>query len=353
MATRNVSKEPCCKCDRGGMSKCDGCHQSFCRTHINEHLQELSTQMDDICQEYNTFQRNLSEEVQEHPLISRIDRWEKESHDKIAQVAKQARIELKELIEQNNKDLKVSVEEVNNQLQSSQQNEYYKEPDLEAWTNQLNEFRNQLKTPLAIDVIDDDGEDAIIRLIKVSRSLEDNPQSIDTFDQQNERTTEAFDQIGQKCSLSENGLLARCLDGNRSIVFGIQSYSNGMHFIRFRIEQLAEPKIFFGITTGDKLVTEPSPRSPSTNGWRNFDSSIENGTPQPQNSTTTATIETGDEVTLVLACDQEQIYFQHHRTQTTVQMSINLEKCPFPWKMFVALMNKNDSVFLLNDETSS
>ncbi len=351
MATKNS----CCKCNKGGMFGCDGCHQSFCRTHIHEHQQELSTQMDDICQEYNTFQKDSFKEVDEHPLVSRIDQWEKESHDKIAQVARQARIELKELIEQSNKDLKISLEQINSQLQLSQHLEDYTESDLEMWTNQLKEFRNQLKAPLAINVIDDDDKDAIIRLIKVSLSL-DSPQPIDTFDPINQRTTEGFDQMTRKSSLSENRFMARCLDQGISVIYGIQSYSSGVHSIRFRIERLAKSNIFFGITTGSQMDIEPTSRAPSTNGWWNLDSSVENGM-RPRKScittTTTTTIDTGDEVTLVLACDLEQIYFHHHRTQSKLTMAINLEKCPFPWKILVVLLEKDDSVFLLDTETSS
>jgi len=61
----------------------------------------------------------------------------------------------------------------------------------------------------------------------------------------------------------------------------------------------------------------------------------------------TINIQTGDEVTLVLDCDQKQIQFHHHRTQNNATMAIDLQKCPFPWKILVALRNADDCVRLL------
>jgi hypothetical protein len=38
MATASIPKKPCSKCNKGGgIFTCDGCEQSFCRKHSDEH----------------------------------------------------------------------------------------------------------------------------------------------------------------------------------------------------------------------------------------------------------------------------------------------------------------------------
>jgi len=77
MATVSIQNKPCCKCNKGGgVFTCDGCQQSFCRKHKDEHWQELSVQMDNIDQEHDIFQRDLNKEMDSHPLLVRINEWE-------------------------------------------------------------------------------------------------------------------------------------------------------------------------------------------------------------------------------------------------------------------------------------
>jgi hypothetical protein len=140
MATASVQKKLCCKCDKGGgVFTCDGCQQSFCRKHTDEHRQDLSVQMDKIEQEHDVFQRDLNKEMDLHPLLSRIDEWERESISKIQQVAKQARVDLRKLIEQNKQDLKTSMNQLTSELQTSRDSEDYTELDFKRWIDQLND----------------------------------------------------------------------------------------------------------------------------------------------------------------------------------------------------------------------
>jgi hypothetical protein len=327
---------------------------------VNEHQQELSMQMNDISREYDIFEQDLNKKMHEHPLLSLIDQWEQESHNKIQQIAGQARIDLEELIDRSTKNLEASLKQITNELQSSQHSEDYTESDLESWTNQLKEFRNELERPMAMNVIVDDDKESVIRLIKVSKTLDSRAinRSIDTSDQidrnlskANERIAEGFAQMTQKSLLSENGLLARCLDQGPSAIYGIQSYSSGIHSIRFRIEQISKPNMFFGITTQHQIHSEPSCSAPSTNGWWNLANCVKDGILTRNNPT--ITIQTGDEVTLVLGCDHEQIHFHHHRTQNNNTMAIDLQKCPFPWKILIALTTQGDCVRLLDSGDSS
>jgi DNA mismatch repair ATPase MutS len=102
-----IAKKPCPKCSKGiGVATCDGCQQSFCIKHFGEHRQELSHQMDSVGQEHDLLQRDLNQQNIEHPFISRINTWERESMTKIQVAAQAARDDLQKLLDINKKELK-------------------------------------------------------------------------------------------------------------------------------------------------------------------------------------------------------------------------------------------------------
>jgi hypothetical protein len=360
MATASVQKKPCCKCNKGaGVFTCDGCQQSFCRKHTDEHRQELSIQMDSIGQEHDVFQRDLNKEMHPHPLLSRIDEWERESIKKIQQVAKQTRVDLKELIDQNRKVLKTSMNQLTDELQSSRDSEDYTEIDLKRWLNRLKELRNELEKPLALNIIDDEDKRSVIRSIKVSeqpgsrspnRSVGKSDQIYRDRPQLFAESSERFAETDEKSVLSNDGLMVTCLadnDVNGSTARGILCYSSGTHNITFRIQRKKSKYVFFGIATYDQAKSQLTFAAPSVHGWWELDCHIKGGTLKGKVST--ITIQTGDEVTLVLDCDHRAIHFKHHRTCQAVTMPIDLQKCPFPWQILVTLNDAGDCVRILDN----
>lgn len=102
MASVSASKTPCSTCGSKGIGifKCEGCAQTFCRKHVIEHRDVLNQQLDEIVFEYDHLQQTIGEsndKANQHPLIEQIDKWEKESIEKIRQAARQARSELNSL----------------------------------------------------------------------------------------------------------------------------------------------------------------------------------------------------------------------------------------------------------------
>ncbi len=136
-----------------------------------------------------------------------------------------------------------------------------------------------------------------------------------------------------------------------STVHGIRCYSSDTHYVHFRIEQKNSRFLFFGITTKDQAISGKGFAAPSVNGWLDFDYYMKDCL--SQGSPFTVTMKTGDEVTLVLDCDHRQIHLKHHRTQRSVKMSIDLQKCPFPWQILVTLNSKGDCVRILDNKDSS
>ncbi len=106
MASSSTAKAPCATCDSKGVGifKCEGCGQVFCRKHVIEHRDVLSQQLDEIVLEYDTLRQTITENKDKpnhhhnHPLMIEIDKWEKESIEKIRQTAHEARQQVNALI---------------------------------------------------------------------------------------------------------------------------------------------------------------------------------------------------------------------------------------------------------------
>ena len=94
-------KTSCAVCenkDISGIFKCEGCSQTFCLKHTNEHRQYLRHQLDEIIFEHDSIFNAFDESQQESSLLfGQIDQWEKDSIIKIQQAAHDARIELQQM----------------------------------------------------------------------------------------------------------------------------------------------------------------------------------------------------------------------------------------------------------------
>jgi hypothetical protein len=348
----SIIKQSCVKCDKGGgIAICSGCQQQFCVKHFIEHRQELATQMDQIGQEHDHLRRDLSKEIPDHPLLNRIDTWEQESITKIQVTAEVARADLRQLLDRTKNELKISVDKFTGELQSSQELEDYTEIDLEKWMKKLKEFRRLFETPINEGILSDNPAQASIRLIKINTqshassvrvpsSLERSLQLLENY------THEQFDRFYGSAVLLDKDLVAKNIGDDCSRICGINQYSSGVHQIRFRIVERTNVCPFLGIIS---LLEESNLRKitlPSANGWADFDYVIVNGKNQGA-SVSNRTIESGDDVTLILDCDNREILLEHHRTNRLVRQPIDMQECPFPWKILVALSSRNGSIRVL------
>jgi hypothetical protein len=337
---------------------CYGCEQAFCTKHFIEHRQDLSQQMDDIGQEHDVLQRDLTHEQGTHPLLARINQWEQESINKIHIAAQSARTNLQQWLNRPKNSLQTSVSKMTEELQSSRELDDYTELDIKKWTDQLHEFRKILDSPITVNIDYEKDIRAAIRLIKVN-----DQQTLDSFYQpsqlyelndwlsHNSETflSETFDDVFGKVTLSEGGLVATCLGGHedRSCVGATGRYSSGVHYIHFRIEQTSTHyHSFFGIINSSEKMTYDIWSSTTFHGWWDLDYSVVSG--KNNRRLSPETIRMGDEVTLMLDCINRRMQLEHHRTNRTVNMSIDLQLCPFPWKIIVLLLGKDDCVRILH-----
>lgn len=353
-----IVKKPCTKCNKGGgVTTCDGCQQSFCIKHIIEHRQELAIELDNVGQEHDVLRRDLTQENLEHPLLIRINEWEQEAITKIQGVAEVARVDLRKILDQNKNELKTSVDKMTNEMQACREMDDYTETDLIKWTEELKQLRHLLDTQLIIQIVDNEDKTISIPTIKIRKE----ESSYLSFDSNRKSTInpdmdysdilvlnhERFYNFAGRIALSEQNLLATCLgtywDGSN--VHGACLYSSGRHVIHFRIEHKGSNNLFFGIKTTSHDIPLQTLTSPYTYGWRELDQPIEsiNG----HRVHTDRNMRTGDEVTMTLDCNNRQIFLEHHRINMTACLPVDLEKCPFPWRIFVTLRSPGDSIRIL------
>ena len=243
-----MEKKGCFKCEKGaGIFTCNGCQQSFCRKHSEEHRTELATQMDFIGQEYDLFRRDMDAANGEGTLLVQIDVWEQESIFRIKQAAESARRDLRSMASGRVKlELKSSMDQMSKEIQSSRESEDYMEGDLVQWINQLNQCRKELEELESLSLIDDGNESAIIRLIKVHET-----ECFRASKKNSRVSSVAQFTTAQECSTSfEDGLVfvASGLQRWKRMAFvGTRSYANGSRSVGFRIEKLTAGAVLFGI----------------------------------------------------------------------------------------------------------
>jgi hypothetical protein len=356
MAVSN-EKIPCTKCKAKGVAMCDGCQESFCTTHFMQHHQELSLKMDSIGQNYDLLRRDLSEGTKKHPLLVRVNDWERDSIKKIQKAAETARADLEKLLDKTKIDVESSVTKIIEEIRASRDSNDFTENEFIRWTTQLDELRQAFESPFNVTIQNDDQKETVISLIKIC-DQQKSPYSPLTpvlenhflfVEKPNIFVAEKFDPKTDAI-LSENNLIATCHPKYRSpgaIVYGFNSYSSGSHDISFRIEKKGLSRLFFGIYSSLKkrVDTISSGSENSVYGWWDIDSAVLNGT--KQDSSNEHIISMGDKVVLTLDCDHQQIQLYHVRENRQVQLPIDLHKCPFPWQIIVKLTANGDCVRLL------
>jgi hypothetical protein len=303
--------------------------------------------MEDIGQEHDLLRRDLDQDDAGHSLLSRINKWEQESIAKIQVAAEVARADLQELLFRNKEELRKSVTKITNELQACRESDDYTEMDINKWTKQLQELRKMLESPSTIDIGESEASKSAIRFIKV-RDQEQHRLPDSAVEESNRCSNERFNEVAGKALISEEGLVVTC-DGNsifsRLVSSGVNRYSSGTHRIHFRIDRIGESPIFLGITTSFVNVTQAYLDDQALYGWWDLSAVVVHGNARPCNKN--RVVRTGDEMTLILDCDNRQIQLQHHRTNLSHEVSIDLNNCPFPWKAVVQFKSKGDSVRIL------
>jgi hypothetical protein len=348
-----MTKRPCCLCTKGvGILTCDGCQQSFCAKHIADHRQDLSSQMDSMTEDYNLLRQDLLDREQApHPLLARINIWEDESIRKIQQNAQQARDVLQQCASQYFNQIKERCNDTTHEIQHSQLSGDYTEIDLQIWMRQLTEFRQQLDDSLtsineeqiltsmrSIDIENNKDE------FRTQLSTSTNDLSIPTM------TTITFQPLLGRVLFSADYLVARHIDDeHRSTMIRVnQTYTNRTVRLRFRIEHKMNRSLFIGIGDCQERTNRTAFQSPALYGWMTPDQVVI-GSRKCSSHRTGSHFDSGDEISLVLACDDAEIRLEHHRLNTTDRLAIDRAACSLPWQVVILLFTRNDCIRLMHE----
>ncbi len=154
---------------------------------------------------------------------------------------------------------------------------------------------------------------------------------------------EHFVKMYRPCKLSEENrvLTHSSYRVGLSQISGNNDYSSGKHSIDLLIEKKGIKDMFLGIISSSHKIVSPT-FDYSLHGWWNLDHTSVNG--ESKEGDGNETIETGDKITFIIDCDNQQIQLEHHRTKRLVQLTIQLEVCPFSWTRLVRLLTAGDWV---------
>lgn len=87
----------CVVCNKSKITYiCEGCSQYFCFEHLSDHRKNLGQLLGQIQNDHDQLRQNLNDQKidpSKHPLIERINQWEKDSMEKIQQSAQHYRSE--------------------------------------------------------------------------------------------------------------------------------------------------------------------------------------------------------------------------------------------------------------------
>ncbi|CAF3260235.1 unnamed protein product [Rotaria sp. Silwood2] len=249
--------------------------------------------------------------------------------------------------------VKISLDQLTEQIQSSEKLNNYTELDLRRWIKQLEELRILLEKPSSISIVEDEKPSSFIHTIKVidNQSLLNSSLILEKSKSNSQKSTDSLEEhfflIFGPCQLSEDDCVVThsSYRAGLSQISDINHYSSGKHATDFLIERKGIKNIFIGIISSSHKIISPI-FDYSIHGWWNLDHVIINGERKGDNGN--ETIETGDKITLIIDCDHQQIQIEHHRTKRLVQLPINLDVCPFPWKILVRLLAGGDSIRILH-----
>ncbi|CAF2992318.1 unnamed protein product [Rotaria socialis] len=330
MASSTVAKTHCAPCGKlTGIFTCRGCAKDFCTRHVSEHRQMLGKQMDEVILEHDQLRQKLDEFMADprvHPLMIKVDEWERESIDKIRQAASAARQQLSNRIRDTNKeigDLKLLSQE----LTKARDEDDFVETDLTTWIEKLEKLYKDFNAPDTIQILQDDNEKPFISKITISAR-----ESIEIFE------------LSAGCTrIEDNGqVMVHNRSANHGSVCGKGQYSSGQHKFRFEFEQFSPQNwAFFGIIPKSSIIKDSSWNTPTVYGWTTNWNVTRNGTQEGVTVATRSDINKNDIFELLMDCDRRTIRLTCVKMPTTAthQLDVDIALCPFPWKIFLGLQS--------------
>ena len=147
MMTIESMKNICLRCKRETRTYiCEGCSQRFCFNHLLEHRKNLDEQLDQIGNDHDRFRQDLNDQTIEptkYPSIERINRWEKDSINKIQQIANHYREKLTNYTNRFLHQIEEKLNHLAEQIKKTRDENEFNEIDLNDLTQKLQKLRKE------------------------------------------------------------------------------------------------------------------------------------------------------------------------------------------------------------------
>ncbi|CAF1901338.1 unnamed protein product [Rotaria magnacalcarata] len=326
--TSSINKSFCITCNKKqAFFTCSGCRQDFCEDHINEEHQSPVTRMNDFLTDHNQLQElvcKYMEEPQQHSLIQQIDKWERQSINKIQQTADDARTKVLNVISDHVINIKKSLENLSEKVEQIQNDEKFTEIYLRQWRDKLENLKKDLITPETIQIHQHD--DHITFVSKLTVIIVE-PKDL-------------FERTAGNIRIDDNGqLMIHGQWSDHSAVRGKGEYSSGQYRFRFKIEELDSDKwAFFGIVSKNVPMRAISISTPTAYGLAGQDGICLSGIYQKTNTIQyQSDMEMNDIIELFIDCNHQIIRLKNERTHSSHELNIDINKCPFPWQLLLGL----------------
>lgn len=319
---------------------CEGCEKSFCDRDFVVHRQELTEFLEILIDE----RRRIEEKLRRNFLFSsgfdEISRWESNSIRKIRLAAENARTQWKTLVEQKRKQ----IEKFGRVLKSSLENELFSEIELNRWSKQLKQIENELNQIKSTKLVEND------RPKIFSNRSESSPK---------ENLQDFFLKTSSAIEISENGRVLRHVgaDFHYVNVFSRRVFSRGTVRFTFSLEKFSKPyRIFFGCASTFHKQKEFTAQSSNVVGWFGHNEiyrhALWNNNQQNHGYKTDA-FQIDDLLDLVFDFNKKQVELLHRRIQKKFFLTVDTDKAPLPWRLFIILTRTDDQISLKDIQTFS
>ena len=336
--TRKQNDESLCTtCENSvnGVFTCNGCSKRFCAKHAVEHRLQLGQILSDLRAQHNTMHEIVEQQFQQsqhQPSLETINEWEVASILKIRKAAEVARAQV---LHFNSKDTTMIAKQlvpIGEQMKGSHENEDFIEIHLMTWKNKLEKLKKELDATQLIIEVQENRSKTLVGTLVVKAYL----------------PLERFETTVGDIHIKQSGFVATHGAGNtHGTIRGQYDYLSGSHHVQMKIEALNNKWVFFGIVSGNDSMHTKIYDSPSVHGWDGHFQVAPGGKKIKATPSCEYLWQQDDIADLVLDCDQKTIRLTNTRTEVTREISVDVERCPLPWRLLVSLIYNTDSVRLI------
>ena len=155
MAT-STARTVCILCEKVKVAYlCLGCSEHFCFDHLSQHRTNIQQQFEHLQNNHDHLREQINAfeiDTKKHPLIQKIDQWEKDSIDKIKQQAERCRTQVIRHPNSFLRQMEKKLNDVAQQLKDIHQENAFNEIDLDDLKQKVEDLEKELNQPTLVSI---------------------------------------------------------------------------------------------------------------------------------------------------------------------------------------------------------